>query len=142
MAAPFESSVEIGRPVERVYDWFLKMDENAPRIDPEADSGWKEPPGPTGPGTTFYLRSGSRESPVTFTDLETNRWIDFETKIGPMRPTARLSFESTSAGTRLTIRARSNVPTLLKPLEPLANRMGKREWAGRLERIRRDLESA
>lgn len=141
MATPFESSVEIRRPVERVYNWFLEMDQNAPRMDPEADSARKEPPGPTGVGTTFFLRSGSRESPVTFTALQQNQWIDFETKIGPMRPTARLSFESTAAGTRLTIQAHSNVPTLLKPLEPLANRMGKREWDKRLERIRTDLET-
>lgn len=36
---------------------------------------------------------------------------------------------------------RSNVPTLLKPLEPLAIRMDKREWDDRLGRIRVDLQS-
>jgi hypothetical protein len=138
--ASFESSVETNQPVERVYEWFLAMDENAPRIDPEADEARKDPPGKTGPGTTFTLRSGSREMPVTYTALEPNRWIDFETKIGPMRPTARLSFEPTATGTRLSITAQSNLPWLLKPLEPLANRKGKQEWDGRLERIRADLE--
>lgn len=112
-----------------------------PRVDPEADEGRKEPPGETKAGTTFYLRNGSRESFVTFTELDPNRSIDFVTKIGPMRPTARLSFEPTDSGTRLTIRARSNVPALLKPLEPMANRMGKREWDGRLQRIRADLQA-
>jgi hypothetical protein len=138
----FESAVEIERPVDSVYAWFLAMDENAPRIDPEADEGRKEPPGETRPGTTFYLKSGSRELPVTYTNLEPNQWIDFVTKLGPMRPTARLSFEPTDSGTRLSIRAQSNLPTLLKPLEPLANRMGKREWDGRLDRIRADLEGS
>ena len=138
----FESGVEIGRPVAEVFAWFLEMDKNAPRIDPEADEARKEPPGETKAGTTFYLRSGGRESPVKYTDLSENQWIDFVTKIGPMRPTARLSFEPTESGTQLTIRANSNMPTLLKPLEPIADRMGKREWDGRLDRIRTDLEAA
>lgn len=137
----FESAVEIERAVEDVYSWFLDMDKNAPRIDPEADEARKEPQGETKAGTTFYLRSGGRESPVTYTDLAQNKWIDFVTKIGPMRPTARLSFEPMDSGTRLSIRAQSNMPTLLKPFERLANRMGKREWDGRLDRIRADLEA-
>lgn len=137
----FESSVDIRRPIDDVYRWFLEMDQNAPRIDPEADEARKEPPGETKPGTTFYLKSRGRETPVTFTDLHQNQSIEFVTKIGPMRPTARLSFDETEAGTRLSIRAQSNLPTVLKPLEPFANRMGKREWDKRLERIRAALES-
>lgn len=137
----FESSVEIRRSTEEVYRWFLEMDQNAPRIDPEADEARKEPPGETKAGTTFYLRSRGRESPVAYTDLTHNQSIDFVTKIGPMRPTARLSFDEIDTGTRLSIRAQSNMPTLLKFLEPLANRMGKREWDQRLDRIRADLES-
>lgn len=138
----FESAVEIGRPVAEVFTWFLDMDENAPRIDPEADDARKEPPGETRAGTTFYLRSGGRESPVTYTELRENLWIDFVTKIGPMRPTARLSFDEIESGTRLTIRANSNMPAPLRILEPIADRMGKREWDGRLDRIRADLETA
>lgn len=137
----FESAVEIGKPVAEVFAWFLEMDKNAPRIDPEADEARKEPPGETRAGTTFYLRSGGRESPVKYTDISENEWIEFVTKIGPMRPTARLSFEATDSGTRLTMRANSNMPTFLKPLEPIADRMGKREWEGRLDRIRNDLEA-
>lgn len=137
----FESAVEIGRPVAKVFTWFLEMDQNAPRIDPEADEARKEPPGETRAGTTFYLRSGGRESPVEYTGLRENEWIDFVTKIGPMRPTARLSFDQSELGTRLTIRANSNMPTLLRLLEPIADRMGKREWDGRLDRIRADLET-
>lgn len=136
----FESSVEIRRPTEEVYRWFLEMDQNAPRIDPETEAR-KEPHGETKAGTTFYLSRRGRESPVAFTDLTHNQWIDFVTKIGPMRPTARLSFDEIDTGTRLRIRAQSNMPTVLKFLEPLANRMGKREWDKRLNRIRADLES-
>ncbi len=137
----FESSVDIRRPTDEVFRWFLDMDKNAPRIDPEADEVRKEPPGETKAGTTFYFKRGGREGPVTYTDLDQNQWIDFVTKIGPMRPTARLSFDEIELGTRLSIRAQSNMPTLLKILEPLASRMGKREWDRRLERIRADLES-
>lgn len=137
----FKSEVDIGRPVAEVFTWFLEMDQNAPRVDPEADEARREPPGETGAGTTFYLRSGGRESPVTYTDLAKNEWIDFVTRIGPMRPTASLSFEATASGTGLTIQANSNMPALLKPLEPIADRMGKREWDERLARIRGDLEA-
>ena len=137
----FESAVEIGRPIAEVFTWFLEMDKNAPRVDPEADEARKDPPGETTAGTTFYLRSGGRESPVKYTELRENEWIDFVTKIGPMRPTARLSFDETASGTLLTIRASSNMPTLLRLLEPIADRMGKREWDGRLDRIRMDLET-
>ncbi len=78
---------------------------------------------------------------MEYTGLRENEWIDFVTKIGPMRPTARLSFDQSELGTRLTIRANSNMPTLLRLLEPIADRMGKREWDGRLDRIRADLET-
>ncbi len=139
--AHFESAVEIERPVESVYTWFLAMDENAPRIEPRMDDARKEPPGDTRPGTKFYFMGRGREVPVTFTDLEQNQRIDFGLKIGPMRPTGRLSFESTASGTRLSIRGQSNLPTLLKPLQPLAHRRAKRDWEGRLDRIRADLEA-
>lgn len=139
--AHFESAVEIERPVESVYTWFLAMDQNAPRIETRMDEARKEPPGDTRAGTKFYFMGRGREVPVTFTDLEQNRRIDFGLKIGPMRPTGRLSFESTPSGTRLSIRGQSNLPTLLKPLQPLVHRRAKRDWEGRLDRIRADLEA-
>lgn len=58
----FASAIEIGRPVEEVYAWFLDVDKNAPRIDPEADEARKVPSGETKAGATFFLRSGGRES--------------------------------------------------------------------------------
>jgi hypothetical protein len=139
--AHFEAVIEIERPVDAVYDWFLAMDQNAPRIEPRMDDARKEPPGETRPGTKFYFIGRGREVPLTFTDLKQNQWIEFGLKIGPMHPTGRLSFESTASGTRLSIRGQSNLPTLLKPLQPLVHGKAKRDWEGRLDRIRADLEA-
>ena len=141
VVATFESSVEIRRPPEDVFRWFMALDQNAPRIDPEADSASKEPPGETAAGTVFRLRSGSRESRIRFDSVDPNEAIEFSTKLGPLHPTARLSFDATTTGTLLKITGRSNPIGPLRLLEPLANRRGKREWDARLQRIKTDLET-
>jgi len=56
--ATFESTVTIARPVEDVYRFFFEFDKNAGSLG--IDSVVKEPEGPTGVGTTFHLREGSR----------------------------------------------------------------------------------
>ena len=75
--ATFESTVTIARPVEDVFRFFFEFDKNAGSLG--IDSVVKEPEGPTGVGTTFHLREGSRggEAITRFTSIDPNieDWI-------------------------------------------------------------------
>lgn len=74
--------------------------------------------------------------------MEPNRKIEFEAKIGPMRPKCDLTFEGSDGGTRVTFRGDSNPSRPLKWLSPLANRKGQQVWQERLGRIKTMLESS
>jgi hypothetical protein len=147
--ATFESTVTIGRPVEDVYRFFFEFDKNAGSLG--IDSVVKEPEGPTGVGTTFHLREGSRggEAITRFTSIDPNRKIwtsrwgprpGFDGKVGPLRPIGAYIFESVG-GTRLTVRADGNPVGALKIAAPLLKLIGKRVWDKRLVRIKTVLET-
>jgi hypothetical protein len=106
--ATFESTVMIARPVEDVFRFFFEFDKNAGSLG--IDSVVKEPEGPTGVGTTFHLREGSRggEAITRFTSIDPNREIGFDGKVGPLRPIGAYVFESVEGGTRLTVRVDGN----------------------------------
>lgn len=144
--AKMESTVTIERPVEEVFGFFLALDENAPKTDPSVGSVVKTPDGPTGAGTTFRFRQQSlgkiRETTTRFTAIESNRKIEFEAEIGPMRPKCDLTFEQTNGGTRVTFRGDSNPVGPFKLLSPLFNRKGQQVWAQRLGRIKTVLEAS
>ena len=145
MGSKIESTVVIERPVEEVFVFFLNLDENAPRVDPELLSVVKTPDGPAGPGTTFRFRQKMfgrpRESTTRFTAIEPNREIQFEAVLGPIRPIAILTFEPAGAGTRVKFSAESNPVGPFKLLSPLIKRKGQREWEGRLMRVKTILEA-
>ena len=105
MGSRIESTVVIERPVQEVFDFFLNLDESAPRVDPELLSVVKTPDGPAGPGTTFRFRQKMfgkpRETTTRFTAIEPNREIQFEAVLGPIRLIAILMFEPAGAGTRV-----------------------------------------
>ena len=77
-----------------------------------------------------------RETTTRFTAVESNRKIEFEAEIGPMRPKCNLTFEQTDAGTSVTFRGDSNPPGPFKLLSPLLNRKGQQVWSQRLARIK------
>jgi carbon monoxide dehydrogenase subunit G len=144
MMAILESAVTIARPVEEVFRFFFDFDKNAPSLG--IQSVVKEPEGPTGVGTTFHLfdefRGKVRESTTRFTALDPNRRIDFDGKVGPLRPKGAYIFEPAEGGTRLTVRADPNPIGLLKLASPLAVRVGRRIWSKRLARIKAVLETS
>jgi hypothetical protein len=144
--AKMESTVTIARPVEEVFDFFLALDENAPKVDPSAGSVVKSPEGPAGPGTTFRFRQQTpgkvRETTTRFTGVEPNKKIEFEAEIGPMRPKASLTFEQADGGTRVTFRGDSNPIGPLKLLNPVFNRKGQQVWGQRLARVKTALEGS
>src|SRR5215218_5912650 len=83
--AKMESTVDIARPVQEVFAFFLALDETAPKVDP-GTSVVRTPSGPIGPGTTFRFRQQNqgkvRESVTRYTAIEPNRKIAFEAEIG------------------------------------------------------------
>lgn len=146
LVAKLNSSVIIARPVEDVFGFVLALDESAPKTDPDVESVVRTPAGPVGTGTTFRFRQktrrGYRESTTQFTAVEPNRSIAFTAMIGPLKPTAVLTFEPTSEGTSLTFAGDPNPVGPLKVLGPLINRQGQRVWNHRLARIKAVLEGS
>ena len=138
------STVTIARPPEEVFRFFLDLDQNAPRTDPDVEHVVKTPQGSTEPGTTFRLRQHSlgktRETTTRLTAIERSRKIEFEGAIGPIRPKCSLAFEHTPHGTSVTFSGHSHPVGLLKPLSPLFNRKGQQVWTRRLNRIKSLLE--
>jgi hypothetical protein len=146
MGSGIESTVVIERPVEEVFDFFLDLDKSAPRVDAKLLSVVKSPDGPTGAGTTFRfcqkVLGRPRERTTRFVAIELNRKIELQSNLGPIRPTAVLSFEEMGGGTRVAFRAESNPVGLFKLLSPLIARKGQREWDGRLGRVKAVLEGS
>jgi pimeloyl-ACP methyl ester carboxylesterase len=142
-----DSTITITRPVLDVYGYFLDLDRHAPEIDPRVESVIKEPPGPTGPGTTFRFRQRAfgkvRETSTRFTALEPTRRIAFEGKVGPLRPKGVFTFAQTGGGTTLSVRIYDTHPIApLRPLAPLFARIGQKVWDDRLRRIGAVLEAS
>ncbi len=142
--AGMKSVVTIARPVEEVFGFFLALDENAKRTDPSVESVVKTPTGPTRAGTTFRVRQHSlgkqRETMTRFTYIERDHTIEFEARIGPMKPKGSLAFVPTEEGTRVTFAGDSRPTGPLKLLSPLMNRKGQQVWDARLARIKTVLE--
>jgi hypothetical protein len=139
-----KSVVTIARPVEEVFGFFLALDQNAKRVDPSLESVVKNPAGPTRPGTTFRFRQHSlgkqRETLTRFTGIAPDRAIEFEARIGPMRPKCSLTFAPTQEGTSVTFAGDSRPIGPLRLLSPLMNRKGQQVWDARLARIKTVME--
>jgi len=144
--AQLESTVTIVRPVEEVFRFFLDLDKNASKTDPNVDSVAKTPEGPTGPGTTFYFRQKAlgrmRETTTTFVSLEPNRKIEMEARLGPLRPKGAITFDQTNRGTTVSVRLNPNPVGPLKLLSPVFARIGQKFWDERFARLKAALESS
>lgn len=141
-----ESTVIIERPVEEVFGFVVDLT-NIPATDPSVRSVQKTSEGPIGADTTFLMRQEAppvgkvREATVRYTAVEPNRNIEFEAMVGPITPTARLTFEQANGGTRVTFRGEPNPVGPLKIISPLISRQGQRMWDKRLAGLKSTLEA-
>jgi uncharacterized membrane protein len=141
-----ESTVIIERPVEEVFGFVVDLT-NVPTADPSVRSVEKTSEGPIDAGTTFLMRQESpplgkvREASVRYTAVEPNRNIEFEAMVGPIAPTASLTFEPADGATRVTFRSEPNPAGPLKVISPLISRQGQRMWNKRLARLKSTLEA-
>ena len=140
-----QSMIDIKRPVEPVYGFFLDLEQNIIRTDPRVESVVKTTEGPTGAGTTFRIRQPVlgkvREQTMRVTAVDPNRRIDMEAAFGPVRPRFSLTFEPTAGGTRVTFRGDSRPVGPLKLVPFLMDRIGQRNWDRRLSLMKAALEA-
>jgi uncharacterized protein YndB with AHSA1/START domain len=140
------TSMLIARPVEEVFAFLLNPKDSAPRMDP-AGGGLvlMTPDGPPGPGTTFIFRQRvmgrTTETKTHLTAVDTNRRVEFDAEIGPMRPRCTLTFEPVAEGTLVIFRGDSHPRGPLKLVTPVMDRMGQKNWTHRLARMKEVLES-
>jgi len=143
--ARMESVIEIRRPVEAVYGFFLDLERSIVRTDPTVESVVKTTEGPLGAGTTFRLRQPMmgkvRESTMRVRAVDPNRRIDFEAWLGPVEPLFSLTFEPTASGTRVTFRGDSRPVGPFKLVSFLMDRKGQQNWDRRLGLMKAALES-
>jgi hypothetical protein len=139
------SVIEIHRPVEAVYGFFLDLERNIVATDPTVESVVKTTQGPLGAGTAFRIRQPVmgkvREQTVQVTAVEPNRRIDMDAAFGPVRPRIGLDFEPVAAGTRVTFHGNSRPVGLFKLVPFLMDRIGQRNWDRRLRLIKAALEA-
>jgi uncharacterized protein YndB with AHSA1/START domain len=144
--AKVESTVTIARPREDVFGYFLALDENVPKTNPDVEYVVKTPDGPTRAGTTFRSRGKSlgriRETTMRFTAVVPNEQIQFEAVVGPLRPKCVFTFDQTDEGTTVTLRGDPNPIGPFKLLSPLINRKGQQLWGQRLARAKATLEAS
>ena len=142
-----ESTVIVERPVEEVFGFILDLT-NVPSMDSSVQSVEKTSEGPIDAGTTFRMRQKAppmgkvREASVRYTAVEPNRKIEFEAMVGPISPTASLTFEQTNRATQVTFRGEPNPVGPLKVISPLIERQGQRMWDRRLAGLKTTLENA
>ena len=143
--AGMQADIEINRPVEAVYGFFLDLERNIVATDPTVESVVKVTDGPIGPGTRYRLRQPVlgkvREQTMWITAVDPNRRIDMEAAFGPVRPQFSLVFEPTTSGTRVTYRGNSRPVGPFKLVTVLMDRIGQRNWKRRLSLMKAVLES-
>jgi hypothetical protein len=144
--AKIESTVTIARARADVFGYFLALDENVPRSNPDVESVVKTPDGPTQAGTTFRFRGKVlgrvRDTTTRFTAVVPDEEIQFEGVVGPMRPKCVLTFDQAGAGTRVTFRGDPNPAGPFKLLSPLFTYKGQQVWSERLARAKAALEAS
>jgi hypothetical protein len=127
--AGMHSTIEIKRPVEAVYGFFLDLERSIARTDPKVESVVKTSDGPIGPGTTFRIRQPvlgrPRDQVLRVLSLDPDRRIDMEAAFGPVRPRFSLTFEPTTEGTRVSFRGDSRPVGPFKLVPFLMDRIGR-----------------
>ena len=142
--ARIEESVEIKRPVDQVFAYV---------VDAKTWSLWdssileaeQTSPGQMGIGTTFRgaIRAMGRRMAWTanLTEYEPNKSFSMTSTSGPIPIQGTYTFESVEGGTKVTLIGGAQFKGLLKLIEPIYIRMGKRELEGDHKRLKDLLEA-
>jgi uncharacterized membrane protein len=139
----FETSVVVRRPLEEVAAYLSDL-----QNDPQWRREWvdAEPvsAGPLGVGTTTALLGevwGRRMKAVyEVARYEPNRQTEWRTVSGPLPLTFRRGFQEAGGGTRVTFTYDAQPSAVLKLVEPIAIRMGRRQLDGDIPGLRAILE--
>jgi len=138
------AAIEINRPVQDVYGFFLDMERSIVATDPTVESVVKTTTGPLGAGSTFLIRQPVmgkvREQTMRIIEVEPERRIEIEAAFGPVRPRIQLIFEPVSAGTHVTFSGNSRPVGPFRLVPFLMDRIGQRNWERRLGLIKAVLE--
>ncbi len=139
-----EATIEIQRPAQDLYAFFLNLDRSMIPTDRVVRSVVKTPDGPVGAGTMFQIRQRVlgrvRDQTVRVIAVDPNRRIDFEARFGPVQPRFSLTFEP-ATGTRVIFRGDSRPVGPLRLFPSLADWIGERNWRRRLHLTKIALES-
>jgi hypothetical protein len=142
--AGMKSAIDIDRPVEAVYGFFLDLERSIVRTDATVESVVKTTQGPLGAGTTFLIRQPVmgkvREQTMRVMAVDPNRRIDMEAAFGPVRPRFSLTFEPTAGGTHVSFRGDTRPVGPFRLVSFLMDRIGQRNWDRRLRLMKSALE--
>jgi len=140
-----KSVIDIERPVETVYGFFLDLERSIVSTDPTVESVVKTTEGPLGPGTAFRIRQPVmgkvREQMMRVIAVDPNRRMDMEAAFGPVRPRFSLTFEPISGITRVTLLGDSRPVGPFRLVTYLMDRIAQRNWDRRFGLIKAALES-
>lgn len=140
----FETSIVVNRPIEEVAAYLSRL-ENDPRWRSEWVDAESASDGSLGVGTTTILYGqfwGRRPRAVyAVSRYEPTELTEWRTVSGPLPLTFRRAFRAVDGGTQVTFGYDAKPNVVLKLLEPLIIRMGKRQLTGDLPRLRAILES-
>lgn len=139
-----EESVEINRPLDEVYE-YVANPENLPEWTGTVIETHKETPGPHLEGSTFTSVGkflGRRvESPFEVTVHESPRLHSHKSTGGPFPSEWTLTFEKVAGGTRYTQVAEGEPGGFFGLVEPLLERVGRRQLRTDLENLKDLLEA-
>jgi uncharacterized membrane protein len=143
----FEASVEIERPVEKVFD-YVTDPENFPEwagLVIEVRDVRKATPDRLREGDRFTVVAkflGRRfETPCEVTDYLSNRQFSFRSTGGPVPQEFTCAFEPTLEGTRLTQSVEAEPGTFFRLTGPLFEAVGRRQINNDLETLKDLLEA-
>ena len=128
--ASFESSVVINRPVEEVFEFISKPENELQWASGLVESKFTSE-GPPGVGTTGrrVQKFLGREiaSDWEFTEYEANRKVAVKTTAGPVPFEGIYTFEASGVGTKIMFQGVAEIGGFFKLAEPIVTRMLKRQ---------------
>jgi hypothetical protein len=132
-----EGEIVINRPVEEVFD-FVADERNEPRYNPRIRRAEQISAGPIGVGTRFRAETISMgrtiEMVIEYTGCERPRWLASSTNMSSMDVQVALTFGPIPEGTRMRWSEDVMPRGILKLMDPLVTRIGRRQeqriWTG------------